>query len=115
MGYPAYLGGRAGSSRAVVQLPGQAIALDAAVLRAGFDRCEHLHDLLLRHTQALIAQISEIAACNRFHPIEARLARWLLQAQDAYQASQLALTQDFLSSMLGTRHASVTRAAGKLR
>jgi CRP-like cAMP-binding protein len=115
VGYPAYLGGSSGASRAVVQLPGSAIALDAEILRTEFNRSETLRNLLLRYCQILLTQVSQNAACNRFHSTEARLARWLLQSQDARQAPDLKLTQDFLSSMLGTRRASVTAAAGKLQ
>jgi CRP-like cAMP-binding protein len=115
VGYPAYLGGDSGASRAVVQIPGSAIALDAEVLQAEFNRSEALRSLLLRYCQVLLTQVSQNAACNRFHPTEARLARWLLQSQDARQTPDLKLTQDFLSSMLGTRRASVTAAASKLQ
>ena len=69
-----------------------------------------LQAILLLYTQAFLAQVSQTAACNRFHAIEARLARWLLQSRDFAQTSDLKLTQDFLSSMLGTRRASVYRS-----
>lgn len=115
VGYPVYLGGKDDTSRAVVQISGNAIALDAATLKAEFDRHEQLATLLLRYTQAFLAQVSQTAACNRFHPTEERLARWLLQSQDAARAADLDLTQDFLSSMLGTRRASITLAAGRLQ
>jgi len=114
-GCAVYLGGQSSTSRMIVQMAGEAIALDAAILRTEFKRHTALHDLLLRYSQALIAQISQTAACNRFHSTEERLARWLLQSQDASQSSQLGLTQTFLSNMLGIRRASVTLAAGKLQ
>lgn len=110
-----FLDGQRSSSRAVVQIAGRAIALDAAVLRSEFNRHGALYDLLLRYSQAFIAQIGQTAACNRFHMAEERLARWLLQSQDALRSSHLELTQGFLSSMLGTRRASVTLAAGRLQ
>ncbi|MEL6382495.1 MAG: Crp/Fnr family transcriptional regulator [Cyanobacteria bacterium J06626_18] len=115
VGYGVYLGGQHDSSRAIVQIAGNAIALSASVLKTEFDRGESLHTLLLRYTQALLAQISQTAACNRFHPIEERLARWLLQSQDFAHSATLHMTQDFVSSMLGTRRASVTVAAGTLQ
>ncbi|MGP1375240.1 MAG: Crp/Fnr family transcriptional regulator [Almyronema sp.] len=115
VGYAAYLGGSFTSSRAIVQIAGSAVALDAAVLKAEFQRGGALQDLLLRYTQALLAQVSQTAACNRFHPTEERLARWLLQSQDLACSAVLELTQDFLSSMLGTRRASITVAAGTLQ
>lgn len=115
VGYSVYLGGQSDSSRAIVQIAGGAIALSASILRAEFNRGRGLQKLLLRYTQALLAQISQTAACNRFHPTEERLARWLLQSQDFAQSATLQLTQDFLSNMLGTRRASVTVAAGTLQ
>jgi len=115
LGYPAYLGGKSMSSRAIVQIAGSAIALDATILKSEFSRGEALYRILLLYTQAFLAQVSQTAACNRFHPVEERLARWLLQSQDFAQSDTLQLTQDFLSSMLGTRRASVTVAAGTLQ
>jgi len=115
VGYAAYLGGNNSISRAIVQIPGPAIALDADICKAEFERHGALHDLLLSYSQALLTQVSQTAACNRFHLIEERLARWLLLSQDASQAAHLKLTQGFLSSMLGSRRASVTLAAGRLQ
>ncbi|MEB3214398.1 MAG: Crp/Fnr family transcriptional regulator [Leptolyngbyaceae bacterium] len=115
LGYPVYLGGQSMSSRAIVQIAGSAIALDATVLKSEFRRGEALHDILLLYTQAFLAQLSQTAACNQFHPVEERLARWLLQSRDFAQSNTLRLTQDFLASMLGTRRASVTVAAGTLQ
>ncbi|MGD1861222.1 MAG: Crp/Fnr family transcriptional regulator [Leptolyngbyaceae cyanobacterium] len=114
-GYSVYLGGKQDSNRAIVQIPGSAIALSAAILKSEFDRGGALQKILLLYTQALLAQVSQTAACNRFHPTEERLARWLLQSQDFACSSTLQLTQDFLANMLGTRRASVTVAAGTLQ
>lgn len=115
LGHPVYLGGQCDSNRAVVQIPGKAIALEALMLKKTFDQGKTTQKLLLRYTQAFIAQVSQTAVCNRFHSTKTRLARWLLQAQDSAQSSSLQLTQDFLSSMLGTRRASVTVAANALQ
>lgn len=115
LGYPAFLGGRQTTSRAVVQIAGNATRIETDALDAEFQRGGALQKRLLLHTQALIAQISQTAVCNRFHPIEARLARWLLLAQNCANTSELQFTQDFLADMLGTRRASVTVAAGALQ
>ncbi len=115
VGYPVYLGGDNTTSRVIVQIAGSAIALDAGILKAEFERGGELQKLLLRYTQAFLAQVSQTAACNRFHPTEERLARWLLQCQDFARSATLQLTQEFLSSMLGTRRASITVAAGTLQ
>ena len=115
LGYPVFLGGTSMSSRAVVQIAGTAMALDATRLQIEFQRGKALQTLLLLYAQAFIAQVSQTAACNRFHAIEERLACWLLQSRDFAQSSHLKLTQDFLSSMLGTRRASITVAAKTLQ
>jgi CRP-like cAMP-binding protein len=85
------------------------------LLREEFKRGEQLQDLLLRYTQAFIIQIAQTAACNRAHPIDGRLARWLLMSQDRAQASELQLTHEFIAVMLGTRRAGVSEAAAKLQ
>jgi CRP-like cAMP-binding protein len=60
-------------------------------------------------------QATQVAACNRLHSVEERLARWLLMSQDRVGGEVVPLTQEFLSHMLGTRRASVTVAAGVLQ
>jgi len=60
-------------------------------------------------------QTTQIAACNRLHDVEERLARWILMSQDRIGTDKLPLTQEFMSQMLGIRRASVTVAAGTLQ
>ena len=60
-------------------------------------------------------QATHVAACNRVHEVEQRLARWLLMSQDRLRGDIVPLTQQFLAHMLGTRRASVTIAAGILQ
>ncbi|HLL14419.1 MAG TPA: Crp/Fnr family transcriptional regulator [Pyrinomonadaceae bacterium] len=110
-----FLGSVTSPLQAVVQLPGNALRMRADVLRAEFKRGEHLQDLLLRYTQAFIIQIAQTAACNRIHPIDGRLARWLLMCQDRAASGELQLTHEFIAVMLGTRRAGVSEAAAKLQ
>jgi CRP-like cAMP-binding protein len=100
---------------ALVQLPGDGLRMRADLLREEFKKGEHLHDLLLRYTQAFIIQIAQTAACNRAHHVEGRLARWLLMCQDRAMTGELKLTQEFIAMMLGTRRAGVSEAAGLLK
>jgi CRP-like cAMP-binding protein len=70
---------------------------------------------LQRYNEYLNAQISQTSACNGRHPLEQRLARWLLMAHDRMTGDDVPLTQEFLSMMLGVRRPSVTIAAGILQ
>jgi len=78
-------------------------------------KCPDLARRLNRYAQELAMQATQVAACNRLHDVEARLARWLLMSQDRVGGNIVPLTQEFLSHMLGTRRASVTVAAGVLQ
>ncbi|MBD1909156.1 MULTISPECIES: Crp/Fnr family transcriptional regulator [unclassified Leptolyngbya] len=98
-----------------VQAAGRAMRIDAQIMRQEFRSNEELHDVLLRYTQAFLAQVSQIAACNSLHTLEQRLPRWLLEAQDRLQSDHLPLTQEFMSTMLGVRRAGVTQTAQKLQ
>jgi CRP-like cAMP-binding protein len=114
-GVNVFLGSVTSPLEAVVQLMGEGYRMRADVLREEFRRGEHLQDLLLRYTQAFIMQIAQTAACNRVHPIDGRLARWLLMCQDRAHSSELQLTHEFIAIMLGTRRAGVSEAAAKLQ
>ena len=72
------------------------------------ERCPELEQQLHRFAQQLAMQSMQIAACNRLHDVEERLARWILMSRDRMGSDTLSLTQEFLSNMLGTRRSSVT-------
>ncbi len=114
-GMPFILGVGVSGVRALVQGAGQALRMDAAPFRIEFDRNPHLQQALYRYTYALMAQISQTAACNRFHDTEARLARWLLMTSDRVGSHTFDLTQEFLAHMLGLRRVGVTEAASALK
>jgi CRP-like cAMP-binding protein len=95
----------------MVQVPDGASRLRVRALREEFRRGGALQDLLLRYTQGLLLQTSQVAACNRLHSISERLARWLLMSYDRCRCDDLAFTQEFIGLMLGVRRAGVTEAA----
>jgi CRP-like cAMP-binding protein len=115
VGLPLVLGGDASPTEARVQIAGTALRLDAKVFREELGRSPAWGALLLRYVLAFHAQVAQGAGCNARHPLEQRLARWLLQAHDRAEGDEFPMTQDFLSLMLGVRRAGVTVAAGALQ
>jgi CRP-like cAMP-binding protein len=102
-------------TRAVVKIPGSAMVISAPHFQAAVSRSERIRDLILRYKEGLLAQVQQTAACNALHQVEARLARWLLQAIDCVDDLQLLLTHDDLAEMLAVRRTTVTVIAGKLQ
>lgn len=115
LGIALILGGNTMPHRAVTQIAGRAIAVRANVIQNEFSHGQRLQQAILRYTQALLTQVSQTAVCNRLHSMEQRLSRWLLLCQDRTRSSDLQLTQEFISQMLGARRESVTVAAGRLQ
>lgn len=100
--------------RALVQGSGSALRMDAAPFLRHLQSSKALPRELHLYTASLMAQITQTAACNRFHVVEARLARWLLMTHDRVLANPFRLTQEFLAHMLGVRRVGVTKAARAL-
>ena len=101
--------------REIVQISGTAYRMKAGSLERMF---RTYPDLLVRFSRFAVVnrmQISQTAACNRLHEVEQRLARWLLLTQDRVDSGMLAMTHDFLATMLGTDRSSVSEAAGVLQ
>jgi CRP-like cAMP-binding protein len=89
--------------------------LSADALTGILRECVTLERMLQQFSQIMAMQATQIAACNRLHEVEERLARWLMMTADRVGTNSLALTQELLAQMLGTRRASVTLAAGILQ
>jgi CRP-like cAMP-binding protein len=115
IGVASFLGGESTPSQAVVLSAGYAYRLRADRLKKEFEHDGPLPHLLLRYTQALIAQTGQIAVCNRYHSLEQQLCRWILSSLDRLPSSELTMTQELIADMLGVRRESVTEAAGKLQ
>jgi CRP-like cAMP-binding protein len=101
--------------RALVQGTGMAVRIKSARFLQEFRRSPGLQRTLFHFTDALMMQITQTAACNRFHVVEARLARWLLMTRERLPSGEFHLTQEFLADMLGVRRVGVTSAAGSLQ
>jgi len=115
IGMPFVFGMEKSAVRALVQGAGAAMRMTVGHFGSAFKAHPDLQRALYRYTYALMAQISQTAACNRFHGSEARLARWLLMTRDRVGSEEFALTQDFLAHMLGLRRVGVTEAATALK
>ena len=115
LGVALFMGGNSTPSRAVTLTAGHGYRLKAQLLMEEFNRAGVLMHLLLRYTQALMAQMAQTAVCNRHHSLEQQLCRWLLLTLDRKPSSDLTMTQEFIANMLGVRRESVTAAAGQLQ
>ncbi len=115
VGIASFMGGGAMPGRALVQSAGHAYRLHSEILKSEFARGGGLHEVLLRYTHALMAQISQTAVCYRHHTVEQQLCRWLLLSLDRLPSNQLDMTQELIANMLGVRREGVTEAAGRLQ
>lgn len=114
-GVPIIAGFRSSATRVVTQGEGTAFRVDVDAFQKILPRCPQLQLELQRFAQRLAMQSTQIAACNRLHDVEERLARWLLMSRERIGSDDLPLTQEFLGQMLGTRRSSVSVAASMLQ
>jgi CRP-like cAMP-binding protein len=114
VGIALLLGAEGAPSRSTVITGGTAWRLGADWARAEFERNGALLRILLRYTQALMAQTAQTAVCNQHHSLEQRLCRLVLSCLDRLPSNDLALTQQAAADILGVRRESVSEAAGRL-
>jgi CRP-like cAMP-binding protein len=115
VGVPLFMGGGSTPSRAVVQSAGEGFRMSGRAIREEFSRSPSVMMPLLRYTQALLAQMAQIAVCNRHHRVDQQLCRWLLLSLDRVPGNELVVTQELISNMLGVRREGVTEAAVALQ
>jgi CRP-like cAMP-binding protein len=115
VGLPASQRAKRAPYRAVIQIPSDSLRVGAETLCREFKRGGELQALLLSYTHVLVTQITQSVACNRFHTVEQRLARWLLMSRDRVGSSTFRFTQEDLSQVLGVPRNGVGVAVGALR
>jgi CRP-like cAMP-binding protein len=115
VGGSAALGIHVSHLRAVVQGAGTAVRIQSSRLHTELRTHGSWYRELFRFTHALMNQVAQTAACNHFHTVEARLARWLLATRDRVRSNRFYLTHEFLAHMLGVRRVGVTAAATRLQ
>jgi CRP-like cAMP-binding protein len=115
VGIPVALGAAVSPFRAVVQGGGTAMRMKVADFRREFAESATLRRELFLFTHLLMIQIAQTAACNRFHVVTQRMARWLLMTRDRVNSNEFRITQEFLALMLGVQRSRVNVAAGSLQ
>jgi len=115
IGTPLAAGIRDSSQRVIVHAAGDAYRVKPDVLQAFLGELPVLQRELNRFLLLQGMQFAQVAACNRLHEIEQRLARWLLLSHDRSNGEAFPITHDLLSQMLGSGRPSVTVAAGALQ
>jgi len=114
IGIPVVLGAAVSPFRAVVQGGGTAMRMNIVDFRREFSESAALRRELFLFTHLLMIQIAQTAACNRFHVVTQRMARWLLMTRDRVNSNEFRITQEFLALMLGVQRSRVSMAAGSL-
>lgn len=109
------LGGNHNIRLCIGQVAGSSIKVEIKALRKAFAASEQVRTVLLAYVQYHFREVSQTAACNRLHPVEERLARWLLMTSDRIKSDRLELTHEFISQMLGVRRSTVTLTTGVLQ
>jgi hypothetical protein len=98
-----------------VRVAGIASQISASRFHATFGQSSAIKHAVQTHTRAVLLQLQHVAACNALHPVEARMARWLLHIHDRIDDNAIPLTQEALSELLGVRRTTVTLVVRRLR
>jgi CRP-like cAMP-binding protein len=114
-GMLASLGPVPSPTTAVVRVAGYAWQIRPAPFNAALRRSSTIGKMVQTFTRALVAQLQQIAACNALHPVEQRMALWLLRLHDETEDDVLRVTQDAMAELLGVRRPTVTQVAAKLK
>jgi CRP-like cAMP-binding protein len=101
--------------REIVQIAGQGFRLPVEVVQTVLTADPEFRMILMRYAAVQGMHVAQLAACNRLHSVEQRLARWLLMTQDRVDSGLVPITHDFLATMLGTDRPSVGIAASSLQ
>jgi CRP-like cAMP-binding protein len=115
VGITSAFGNKTALSRAVVQIPGRGSVLHVGRFCDLAERSATFRAVVTRHQNLMLAQARQSAACNATHPLEARLARWLLRCKDLLHSEDIPLTQEYMAELLGVRRTTVTLVAKTLQ
>ncbi len=100
--------------RAIMQIPGEGLRIRVDELLEVLPNLPDLHRRANHFVMLQGLQVGQVAACNRLHEVDQRLARWLLMCQDRVESPVLPLTHEFLAQMLGAGRPTVSLACARL-
>lgn len=115
VGVSIFMGDSDSPSRTVVQSAGMGYRISAGVIKAELQRSVPVMHLMLRYTQALITQMSQTAACNRYHSLDQQLCRWLLLILDRLPGDEVTITLELIAHLLGASREDVIEATLELQ
>jgi CRP-like cAMP-binding protein len=115
VGVSIFMGGESMPSSTEVQCVGAAYRLSRKIMKQEFSLGGKLQHLALLYTQALISQTSQTAVCNQHHSLEQRLCRWLLMSLDRLHGTEVLVTHEMISNLLGVRREGITETIGRLQ
>lgn len=115
VGLPVFFGIKTAANRAVVQCPGTALRMKTTDFRNECADGDGWSSMMHQFAYKTLTQISLTAACNRFHGLDGRLARWLLMTRHRLGSDEFNITQEFMSYMLGVRREAISKAAGSFQ
>lgn len=98
------------ANKVLIQIPGRALRIPRESFLDVLQECPTARNLFVRYKESYAVQVAQTALANGRFSIEQRLARWLLMCQDRLGGSEIHITHEFLSLMLGVRRAGVTTA-----
>jgi CRP-like cAMP-binding protein len=90
-----------------MQVAGSGYRIPLPVLRSLFKEHDEIRERVLEFVQSQNIAVSQVAACNKLHEAEQRLARWLLMISDRVDSDTIYITQEFVAQMIGTRRTTV--------
>ncbi|MDF0699330.1 Crp/Fnr family transcriptional regulator [Rhizobium sp. MC63] len=102
--------GQGSPFQVTMQMAGHGRRVEAAALGRFLYEQPAVRPLLSHFLHLFFAQVAHTALSNAVHKIDVRLAKWILMCQDRLEGQEIAITHEYLATMLGVRRSSVTDA-----
>jgi len=115
LGMSALMGDTKSSVRSLVLKAGGAYRVPASWMQREFEHSSSVMQIMLKFSQTLMMQISQIAACNSHHSLEQRLSRWLMLYADRVNDKHILCTQELIAQTLGVRRERLAKVASTLK